>query len=81
MPRHDGEGPVVALDMFELTAPLYGLFGGGIDAAGVLAEVEGGFMHYYANYSNAINNPTANATIAPPKTKKSHLLDFPPFFD
>lgn len=81
MPRRDGEGLVVAFDTLELATPFYGLLGGSINAASVLAEVEGGFMHYYANYSNAITNPTANATIAPPKTQKSHLLDFPPFFD
>ena len=45
MPRLDNEGLVVTFDMLELAASLYGLLGGGIDAAGVLAEVEGGFTH------------------------------------
>ena len=36
MPRRDGKCLVVTFDMFELAAPLYGLFGGGIDAAGEL---------------------------------------------
>ena len=45
MPRRDGEGSVVTLNALELAASLYGLFGGGIDAAGGLGEVEGGFTH------------------------------------
>ena len=39
MPCRDGEGLVVAFNALELVASHYGLFGGGIDAAGVLAEV------------------------------------------
>lgn len=45
MPCRDGEGLVVAFDTFELAAPLNGPFGSGIDAAGVLCKVDGGFMH------------------------------------
>ena len=52
VPRRDGEGLVVAFNPLELAAPLYGLFGGGIDAAGGLAEVEGGFTHSWTSYFN-----------------------------
>lgn len=45
MPRRDGESLVIAFNPFELATPLYGLFGGGIDAAGVLGEVESCFSH------------------------------------
>lgn len=45
MPRCDGEGSIVALDTLKLATPLYGFLGGSIDAAGILAEVEGGFTH------------------------------------
>ena len=45
MPRCDGEGLIIAFDAFELAAPFYSLLGGSIDAAGRLAEVEGGFVH------------------------------------
>ena len=45
MPRRDGEGLVVAFDTLELATPLYCLFGGSIDAAGGLGEVEDGFTH------------------------------------
>lgn len=80
MPRRDGEDLVVALDTLKLATPLYGLFCGSIDAAGVLAEVESGFTHNSENYNNAIASPIAKATITPPMTQKSHLLDFPLFF-
>lgn len=46
MPRRDGEGLVIAFDMLELAALLYCLFGGGIDAAGRLGEVEGCCVHF-----------------------------------
>ena len=45
MPRRDGKSLVIAFYPLELAAPLYGLFGGGINAAGGLIEVEGGFTH------------------------------------
>ena len=80
MPCCDGEGLIIAFDTLELVAPVYGLFGGGIDAAGVLAEIESGFTHCPENYNNAIANPIAKATITPPMTQKIHLLDFPSFF-
>lgn len=80
MPRRDGEGLVVTLDTLELAAPFYGFFGGSIDAAGGLGEVEDGFKHNSENYNNAIASPIAKATITPPMTQKSHLLDFPLFF-
>ena len=41
MPRRDGESLVVTFDMLELATPFYCLFGGGIDAAGSLGEIEG----------------------------------------
>jgi hypothetical protein len=39
MPRRDGKSLVIAFYPLELVTPLYGLFGGGIDTAGVLTEV------------------------------------------
>ena len=45
MPRRDGKSLVIAFNPLKLATPLYGLFGGGIDAARVLAEIEGGFTH------------------------------------
>ena len=80
MPRRDGESLIVAFDTLELATPFYCLFGGGIYAAGWLIEVDGGFAHYPENYNNAIASPIAKATITPPMTQKSHLLDFPSFF-
>ncbi len=80
MSRRDGENPVVAFNPLELAALLYGFFRGGIDATGRLSEVEGGGTHNSENYNNAIASPIAKATITPPMTQKSHLLDFPLFF-
>ena len=45
MPCHDGEGLVVTFNALELATLLDGLLGGGIDATGVLIEVEGGSAH------------------------------------
>ena len=81
MPRCDGEGTVVTFNPLELAASFYCLLGGSIDTSGVLAEVESGFTHNSENYNNAIASPIAKATIIPPMTQKSHLLDFPSFFD
>ena len=50
MPCGDDKGPFVTFDALELPAPLYGLFGSGIDAAGVLVEVEGGFTHDWSKH-------------------------------
>lgn len=80
LPRRDGESSVVAFDTLELAASFYCLLGGSIDTSGVLAEVESGFTHNSENYNNAIASPIAKATITPPMTQKSHLLDFPLFF-
>lgn len=45
MPCRDGEGLVVTFNALELAALLDGLLRGGIDPAGGLGEVEGGFTH------------------------------------
>ena len=45
MPRLVGEGLVVTFDTLELASPFYSLLCGGIDAAGVLGEVESCFSH------------------------------------
>ena len=80
MPRRDNKGSIVAFNAFELATLLDGLLRGGIDATGGLVEVESGFTHNSENYNNAIASPIAKATITPPMTQKSHLLDFPSFF-
>lgn len=46
MPRRDGKGLVVTFNALELAALLDGLLRGGIDTAGWLGEVEGGFTHW-----------------------------------
>ena len=75
MPRRDNKGSIVAFNAFELATPLYGFLGGSIDAASVLAEIEGGFTH--DAYTNAITNPTAKAIIAAPITQISQFVFFP----
>ena len=54
MLRRNSEGLVITLNPLELAASLYGLLGGGIDAAGVLVEVEGGGAHLDYLFSSIV---------------------------